>query len=394
MILWAEAVASVVLVALTAWQWHQVRRHRHDSALKALAVGVTTLAFIMTMSVADFPLTAPIHDVLRAISFTNIAWTLLFYCFSIFFLLAQVENERHEPRRIRRQAAAEFVLYMGFLIPGLLALYTADPDFFGRDRDPDSYLTARNIIYYIGTAFYPILAWSIGATRAIGYLRMLAHTWARFAAIGVIIAMGIMAFGVNGVSLVRQGLYIAYPGSKWPVMSDLYNTGRIGGQILLVLALVSIPLVSLTARFRERRELDHKNRYAQKLQPLWKTLVAEFPDVALPSRRSAESLDPELGRVMIEVSDGLAYLAEWALPAEDESTASHVATALGAKREAAATPWAASIEPSMADEPELPQWEPDFPASEWKLRAQWMLQLQDELLHRDLLAEQPVSGLK
>lgn len=393
MIFWFEAIASVVLIALTMWQWHQVRHNSGDAALKILAIGVTTLAFIMTMSVADFPLTAPIHDALRAVSFTNIAWTLLFYCFSVFFLLAQVGNERRNPKRIRRQAVAEFALYMAFLVPGLLALYTAAPDFFGRDRDPGSYLTARNIIYYIGTAFYPILAWSIGAARAVSYLRLLAHKWARTAAIGIIVAMGVMAIGVNGVSLVRQGLYIAYPGSKWPVMSVLYNTGRIGGQILLVLALVSIPLASLTARVRERRELDRKNWYADALQPLRRTLIGEFPDVALPSRRSTEAPNPEIGRTMIEVSDGLAYLAEWALPAEDGSVADHVASALRAKRAAADSPWARPAPPTTFDEHELPQWEPDFPASEWEARAQWMLELQNDLLHRGALTEQPVPGL-
>ena len=394
MIFWSEAVASVIIIAFTIWQWRQVRHHRDDTALKVLAIGVTTLAFIMTMSVADIPLTSPIHAVLRAVSFTNIAWTLLFYCFSIFFLLAQVENERRDPKRIRWQVVAEFALYMCFLIPGLLAVYTAAPDFFGRDRDPDSYLTARNIIYYVGTALYPLVAWTIGTVRAVSYVRLLGHKWARMAAIGIIVAMGVMAFGVNGVSLVRQGLYIAFPGSKWPIMSVLYNTGRIGGQILLVLALASIPLASSVARIRERRERDRKNSFAEALQPLRKTLIGEFPDVALPSRRSAESASPELGRTMIEVSDGLAYLAEWAPPAEDGSVATHVAAALRAKQSATGdSPWAASAAPDTLDEQELPQWEPDFPAPEWEARAQWMLELQRDLLNRGVLTEQPVPGL-
>lgn len=392
MIFWSEAVVSAVLIALTIWQWCQVRHHPEDAALKVLAVGVTTLAFVLTMSVADGPLTAPIHAVLHAISFTNIAWTLLFFCYSTFFLLAQIGNEARDPGRIRRRAAAEFVLYLAFLVPGLIALYTADPGFFGRDRDPDSYLTARNIIYYVGTAFYPILAWLIGTARAVGYLRLLAHRWARVAVAGVVLAMGVMAIGVNGVSLVRQGLYVAYPGSKWPIMSDLYNTGRIAGQILLAASLASVPLLTLAVRFRERREQLRKQRYAHELRPLWRTMIREFPDVELPTRGSAASASPGLDRLMMEVSDGLAYLAEWHSAAEPDSTTSaQIAAALDAKRQADRAPWSGQDPIAPAGE-ELPRWEPDFPPQDWEARAKWMLQLQSELSRMGVLAEQQLVG--
>lgn len=375
-----EAVAGVVMIALTVWQWRQVRRHPGDIALKALAVGTTTIAFVLTMSVADVPQTAAIHAVLDAISFSNIAWTLLFYIYSIFFLLATMQDRERDAGRIRRRAAVEFGVYLLFLVPGLLALLTAEPGFFGRDRDPESHLTLRNAVYYVGVSLYPLLAWVVGTVRAVAYLRLLDHRGARTAVLGVVTALGLMTLGVNGVSLVRQGLYIAFPGSTWPLMRDLYNLGRISGQILLVLSLASVPLTTALAGLRERRERRRRQRYAGSLEPLWRRIVDEFPHVALPASASSTRAEtPDLDRMMIEVSDGLAYLAEWStarLPT-DATVADRVADALAAKRRADDASWAGAG--PTPDEGDLPQWEPDFARHDWEARARWMVDLSQRL---------------
>ncbi|MFE7202614.1 DUF6545 domain-containing protein [Pseudonocardia alni] len=383
------------MTAAAVWQWRQVRRHPGDNALKALAVGVSTIAFVLLMSVTDVPATAALHHVLDAVSFSNIAWTLLFYIYSIFFLLATADDDRVDPVQVHRRVILEFGVYLLFIVPGLFALLSADPGFFGKNRDPATHPTLRNIVYYVGVSGYPILAWTVGTLRAVRYLRLLSHRGARVATIGVVAALGLMMLGVNGVSLIRQGLYIVYPGSRWPPLRVLYNAGRLSGQVLLVLSIVSVPLTAAFSWLIAQRRSWGERRLARELAPLWATLVEEFPHVRLPVG-ALESPDhlarrPPLDRMMIEISDGLAYLAEWSTaPQAGGEVADQVGSALEAKRWFEQAPWTGSSA-SVGAVAELPSWEPDFAGDRWRARATWMVGLAKELRDGGLLHERMVT---
>lgn len=395
--LWFEIVTATVMTALAVWQWLQLRRHPGDVALRVLAVGVTTIAFVLTMSI-DLPPFEYVDDLLSTISFSNIAWLFLFYCYSVFFLLAKMSDEEKERRRITRQALVEFGVYLLFLSAALLALLTGDPEFWGKYRDPEEYRSVRNLIYYTGAAVYPIALWVLGTVRAIGYLRLLRHRWARLAAIGVLVGMGMMALGVSGISVIRQILYVVYPGSRWPELRGVYNVFRLGGQMVLALALASVPLLALVVRVLERRARERKRRYARALDPLWRTLTAEFPQVCLPAVAASSERAPNLDRMMIEVSDGLAYLAPWADEPEGPGEAGatpwsvpeQIGTALAAKRLAGGARWAESTPPP--GDRELPQWEPDFDQQDWDGRARWMTELSRRLERRGDLSAPAIVG--
>lgn len=382
-----EVLTALVMVALATWQWRQVRRHPHDIALRILAIAVSTLAFVLTMGIDLFPFTV-VHDALSVISFSNIAWLFMFYCYAAFFLLAGARAPGESVDERKRQALIEFGIYAACLGATLFALLTGPPGFWGKVRDPESYCTLRNAVYFAGACGYPLIIWAVGTSRAIRYFRILNHFWARMAVLGVIIGTGLMVLGVNGVSLIRQTLYVVYPGSQWPVLRDWYNAGRISGQIILALALGIAPLASYGRRLQDWVDDRRRARYRRQLEPLWRRLMTEFPQLALPTAgRSGASDDsaaaPDFERMMIEISDGLAHLAQYQrqpVPVEQlhdtRRTAAAIAAALERRARQRSVRWAEDPDPLL--EPPYSLLEPDFGAN-WRERASWMARLQQDL---------------
>ncbi|MGM0724579.1 MAG: DUF6545 domain-containing protein [Actinomycetota bacterium] len=112
-------------------------------------------------------------------------------------------------------------------------------------------------------------------------------------------------------------------------------------------------------------------------------LSVEFPHIALPTSTPQTVRPPRLDRMVIEVSDGLAYLAPWAPPrAEAPSTVvADIAMALSNKHAFGVARWTGQHRHVTDDE--LPQWEPEV--SSWRERALWMAKLSDALQQRDVL---------
>lgn len=382
-----EVLTALVMMALATWQWRQVRRHPKDIALRILAIAVSTLAFVLTMGIDLFPFTA-VSDALSVISFSNIAWLFMFYCYAAIFLLAGAHAPGESLDERKRQALIEFGIYAVCLGAALFALLTGPPGFWGKVRDPESYRTLRNAVYFGGACGYPLIIWAVGTARAVRYFRILNHFWARVAVLGVIIGTGLMVLGVNGVSLIRQTLYAVYPGSQWPALRNWYNAGRISGQIVLALALGIAPLASYGRRLQDWADNRRRARYRRQLEPLWRRLMTEFPQLALPraGRPGAGGgpMDvPDFERMMIEISDGLSHLAQYQqrpVPLEQledtRRTATAVAAALELRSRQQSVRWAEEPDPLL--EPPYPLLEPDFGAR-WRDRASWMVRLQQDL---------------
>lgn len=364
-----EIVTAVALVAITAFELVQLTRRRDDLPLRMMVMGVGCLAFVVTtgLPVAWFE---PLHDFLATFAFSNIAWMFMAYCFWAFFLLA---DHTRLPAVRKRRAAVGFVVLVLAVTGMILVEKTAPPGTWHSPRIPADYRTWRNIAYYLLVDGYALVVWAMGALRALRYLRQLEHTWARAALVMVIVGTAGMAIGVDGVSLVRQALYIAFPGSKWPHLRTVYNIGRLGGQILLALGLALAPLATQAVRLREWQDKRLRSRSLQRIAPLWLLLTQEFPYVIL--RKEGDGSDPSgwssrsYDRAAAEVADGLARLAPYCDPASDgRSAADHVESALA--RRAAGPP----------GRPPFPRIEPDFGC--WQDRARWMADLSRELERR------------
>lgn len=382
---WFETTTALVMVAVAVWQWAQIRRHPSDAALRIMAAGVTTIAVVLISSI-ELPPIEYVHDLLHEITFTTIAWVFLFYCYSVFFLLAKASSGDLERRSVTRRALLEFGVYVVLIACLMVVSFTVDRSFW-RNQTPEEVRSFRNVAYYLLVDGYPIILWTLGTVRAVGYLCLLGHRWARLATLGVVIGMGMMAAGVDAVTLVGVGARIVdSPEAQIPWLRALYNPLRLGGQVLLALALASAPLATLVIRLRERRALGRGQ--ARDLELLWRMLVDEFPQLRLPTS-DPDDRPPPVDRMMIEISDGLAYLAPWAT--DDRTSAVHVqiSDALAAKRTATTRSW--SEVPPFVSSGDLPQWEPDFDRQD-RRRARWMAELARELRRNDNVATQTTAA--
>jgi hypothetical protein len=364
-----DVVTAVALVAITAFELVQLTRRRDDLPLRFMVMGVGCLAFVVTTGLPVAPF-EPLHDFLGTFAFSNIAWMFMAYCFSAFFLLA----DHTRPLAVRRRRAALGFAVLVLAVTGMILVQkTAPPGTWHSPRIPADYRTWRNIAYYLLVDGYALVVWTIGALRALRYLRQIEHAWARAALVLVMVGTAGMAIGVDGVGLVRQALYIAFPGSKWPYLRTVYNVGRLGGQILLALGLALAPLATQAVRLREWQDRRLRSRSLLRIAPLWLLLTQEFPHVILrkdgAGSGSSAWRSRSYDRAAAEVADGLARLAPYCDPASDgRSAADQVENALA--RRAAGPPGRAPF----------PRIEPDFGC--WQDRARWMADLSRELERR------------
>lgn len=377
---WLETFTAVTMGLLAIWQWRQLYRHPDDRVLRPLTFGVTVVAIVLVGGI-DAPPFTWVHPYTNRIS--NFALMFLFFCYSVFFLLARMSDPDRNSARAVKRVRIEFVIGVAFVSVQYIARDLGVDDEWWTSRSIERYASVRNWTYYLAGSGYMLTIWAVGTIRAVRYLRTVNHRWARVAIIGVIVSTGLITFGVDLIPLVRQVWYLFNAGDRWPFFTHLYNFGRLTGQCLLAVSLCAAPLAALVSTIKRRQERRLEVVLAERLSPLWRLLSAEFPHIALPTGTSEMVGQPRLDRMVIEVSDGLAYLAPWAFPRSEAppAVADDVAAALRNKQVFDEARWAGQ-DPPVADG-DLPQWEPDL--SSWRERAQWMVELSDDLRQRDAL---------
>ncbi|MGI8311688.1 DUF6545 domain-containing protein [Saccharopolyspora hattusasensis] len=205
-----------------------------------------------------------------------------------------------------------------------------------------------------------------------------------------------MALGVNAVPLIRQAIRAFAPHAKLEVLSTLYSTGQLGGQLLLALGLALAPLATAVVTVRTRYEQALRTRYTNEMHPLWQALTTEFPHIALDTHHSSDkrSTDDDFERISAEITDGLAELARDCPepngdPRDPVAAANTVEAALRRRAQARDARWAGD-EPEPI-EPPYPRLEPDFHGN-WRRRAQWMIRLCDELTKRGAIRKELERG--
>jgi hypothetical protein len=380
-----EILTAAVLVAVAVWQWRQLVRNPRDIPLQVLVVGVSSVAFVVTLGL-PFDIFEPVRKALDPIYFSNIAWSLMICSYAVFFVLVGSTWKSFGEKR--RRAIYEFSGMAAAMAVMLVVEMTAPPGTWHNPRRPEDYRTWQNVVFYLSNSGYTFAIWILGTVRALRYLRRLAHPWARAAVTLVVLGTAAMEIGVDGIVLLRQFLYIVYPGSKWPLLADLYNIGRLGGQIILVVGLAAAPVAALVPRARDALDGVRKRQYTRRLQPLWQRLTDEFPYIVLPHPQDDRELrqpnaHARFELLISEITDGLAYLAPYCPPdsasgggvSDPYRAAYTIDFALTARAEARRVRWAGGEQ-----ETPLPPYlkiEPDF--ASWRGRARWMAEVGHEL---------------
>ncbi|MFR9802610.1 MAB_1171c family putative transporter [Pseudonocardia sp. RS010] len=392
---------AVVLVTVAAWQWRQLLRHPKDLPLRVLVVGVSSIAFVVTFGL-PFGIFEPLHEALDVVHFSNIAWAVMIWSFAAFFLLVGPADGNLTERW--RQATRELGMIAAAMAVMLLVQYMAPPGTWHYPRIPEDYRTWQNIVFYLSSSAVPFALWVLGTVRAVRFLQDLRHAWARIAVMLVVGGAGAMEVGVDGIVLLRQALYIAFPGSKWPVLTTLYNVGRLGGQITLAAGLAAAPLAALVPRMRDGVDDLHRRVYVRRLHPLWQRLTDEFPYIVLPEThetrdRGLTATAARCEQLMSEITDGLAHLAPYcsqhpadpsgiANPQQAAKTIDDGLTTLAASRRIR---WSGGEYQTPL--PPYPKLEPEFDGK-WRDRARWMTRVSRELEKASTgEAEEGIGGL-
>ncbi|GJF01658.1 DUF6545 domain-containing protein [Pseudonocardia sp. D17] len=374
-----EAATAVVLLLAAAWEWRQFVVHPRDvlagdqaiAVARTQAVGLTGIGLVVALSL-PIEIFKPAADFIHDSFVTNVVWNIAVYCYSACFLIANADEST--VATAKRQANIEFLGVM--VATGLMYVAVATAPHSPRIAAGAS--TWQNILYYLGVAAYPVVVWVIGTTRALTKIRRLTHVWARPASIMMVIGVSAMVLGVDGVALLRQGLYIAIPGSKWPVLRTWYNVGRLGGQLLLAVGLVMVPIAGAVYRAKEWLDLRAKERFLHGIDGLWSRLTAEFPHVVLPPVEDDDMDDVETRFDLRtgEITGGLAELAPYcshqSVSGMDrpDKAAVIISEALARVEQNRTSRWAGD-EVYPARLPPYPLLEPDF-GGRWRKRAAWM----------------------
>ncbi|MGW0355795.1 MAB_1171c family putative transporter [Nocardia nova] len=365
---------GVVLIAVAAWELRRLLAHRDDLHLRILAPGLVLLAFIATLAIPADPLRPVARFFGPAWSpLVNGCWMTMACTYAMFFALAHPFASRPEPAQMRT-ARRDFTLLVIAVTIQTLVTTTAPPGTWHHPRQPEDYLTWRNIVFVLSVDGYSLVVWLMGAVRASRYRRHVSYLWMR-AALGLVIAGAIaMALGVDGISLltpVAGGVI----GHRPEIFSMLYSIGQLGGQFALACGLSLIPIAGAVVGVLHRMDLVVRNWYARRLEPLWELLCAEFPYVRL----SAADQSTAFVDVASEISDGLAELSRYApMTTGDIRDPRTAAAAIRAGVECARQGDFAGTAPV----PPYSPLEPEFTG--WRQRARWMLQVSRELSHLGL----------
>ncbi|MCE7010296.1 hypothetical protein LWC34_46955 [Kibdelosporangium philippinense] len=372
---WAK---GVVICAVMIWEIVQLSRRPRDPALRVLTLGLVFLAFAATFGIKT-PLLQPIKDFFGPEVWgyiLNGCWMAMAYCWATFFLLANTDR----PAAQRRRKA---LIELGFLVAALIVMVVVKEisvDGIRRPAaSPERYSDWERTAWYLSVSGYALTVWFVGVRRAMVLRRKLSHVWARAAFWIVIVGSAAMAIGVDGVVLVRQfGRQIDTTfDPDW--LTSLYSIGQLGGQLVLALGLALVPLATIVVAVRARLDNSVRARFSKRMLPLWRTLTAEFPYVALDGTQG------DFDRVTTEITDGLSELArDCPQPTGDirDPKVAAEAIAAGLRKRAEQRKWAGSSEPA---EPPYPRLEPDFP--DWRSRAEWMTAVADELRTRGVLGK-------
>ncbi|RSM81581.1 hypothetical protein DMH04_27255 [Kibdelosporangium aridum] len=371
---------GVVILAVAIWEIVQLSRRPNDPALRVLTLGLVFLAIAATFGIKT-PILEPIKDFFGPEVWgyiLNGCWMAMAYCWATFFLLANTDK----PEAQRRRKA---LIELGFLVAALVVMVVVKEisvDGIRRPAaSPERYYDWERTAWYLSVSGYALTVWFVGVRRALVLRRKLSQAWARAAFWIVIVGSAAMAIGVDGVVLVRQfgRQFDTKFDPDW--LTSLYSIGQLGGQFVLALGLALVPLATIVVSMRARYENSVRARYSKRMLPLWRTLTAEFPYVALDG---VDNFD----RVTTEITDGLSELArDCPAPTGDirdpQVAADAIAAGLLRRAEQRKAQWAGDDEAPA--EPPYPRLEPDFP--DWRSRAQWMTAVTEHLRTRGVIGE-------
>lgn len=369
-----QVVLALVVAAATAWEARQLWRRPRDPALRVLVAGMLGLTVSLTLGVSLPPL-EPLDDFMDESGLGNVVWMFMAWSYATFFW-----QVTHHPALAERQrrVRASFVVFVIAAVAHLVIVQTPEGQ-------------VRTVAFVVSCYGYALVMFGLGAGRAVRYLGRLRHVWARSGVLLVTIGGAAMSIGVDVTELVRYGvLGVVAPGLRPPWMSDFYNVGRVGGQIVLAIGLGLVPLATLIVRARARLDRRRRARLERAMRPLWELMATEFPWLVLPGPRNQS----DLARTTTEITDGLARLATFVHHSpEDVSTrtpADLVVEALAQRSEARRASGDSRAEPEAA-EPPYPQLEPDF-GEDWRARARWMVELGQELERRGVTPAEEVDS--
>lgn len=370
-----EAITAVAVIAVTIFEARQLARHPHDPALRVLVPGLALLSFTLTISTPVWPLTV-LDDLQDDSGVGNAIWVTMSWCYAAFFLLADRSGDRDRQKRLVLATGIGLVVS----VAAHLVVAAARPS--DAPRTPGYWASWENYGFTLTSYGYALFLYVLGTMWAVSYLRRIRHRWLRAAVQLVAVGGGAMSVGVDLITMVRSLiLYVLFPGVKYPGLSVLYNTGRLGGQLLLAGGLLLAPIAATVYRARQRRDARRQAEFAASLERLWTRLIAEFPFVVL----SSEKLERSFDRRTSEIADGLSLLAPY-VPIDkriggDRSAggSADMITAAFAARAAARAK--GDVEDAWNEGP-YPALEPDF-GTDWRRRAEWMRQLSSELEARE-----------
>lgn len=366
---------ALVIDAVTIWEIRQLWLRPHDPALRVLVAGLVGLAISLTLGINTIPALNSLDDLMDESGLGNAIWMFMAWSYATFFWLVSAHPTVQErQRRVTVSLTLFFVAMTAYLVVdhGL------------------SDGTARTVLF-VGICYgYALTMYGIGAGRALRYLHRLRHRWARAGVLLATIGGAAMSIGVDVTELVRYiVLPLVTPGVRPPWMSDFYNVGRVGGQIVLALGLSLVPLATVVVRLRARKDRKRREKLERAMYPLWRVLTEEFPWLVLPGN----DLERDFTRTSTEITDGLARLSTYVhrspelaanLPAVDL-----VVEALAHRRDGRSA--AAEAAETAPAQPPYPQLEPDF-GSDWRARAQWMVDLSRELERRGAITAKGTAG--
>lgn len=371
-----QIAVAFVIDAVTVWELRQLWRRPRDPALRVLVAGLVAVSITLTFGISLPPFEPP-HELMASAGIDNVIWTFMAWCYATFFWLVGTH-----PRSFavtRRRVATSFALYLALVTAHLVVDHLMPAG------------SLRTTLFVITCYGYALVMFGLGAGRAAQHLRRLRHRWARAGVLLVTVGGATMSIGVDLTEMVRYILLpVVAPGVRPSWMSDFYNSGRVGGQILLAIGLALVPLATLIVRVRAQQDRRRRAQLEREMRPLWQLVATEFPWLVLPS---TTSLKRDLARTTTEVTDGLARLATYIDRTPEDaascSTADLIVEALQRRDEQRTLVGGAST--AVPAEPPHPQLEPDFGA-DWRTRAQWMVDLSQELERRGAMTAKGAAG--
>lgn len=301
----AEAVLYP-LCALAAWaavayRVADLRRNRHNPALKALCAALTCMAMTGTLAVPPFALFVDTATGIPnlAILGTHMCMVLLSANVQLMLLFWSYPPEEARRRALRRLPLLAVVLVAMVVLFILAPLDEHTSSLAG--RYPERPYVTEYLVTYLGA-----LTVGLAAIARLGwrYAKIVDRPWLRrglrITVLGAILGIG---FPVSKVVYVL-GIRLGVPMRPIELATPLFASAS---GLLLVIGLT---LPAWGPRLAAAPAALHRYRNYRRLTPLWTALYGVVPEIALvpPSRRPdwfvTRDLDFRLYRRVIEIRDG------------------------------------------------------------------------------------------